>query len=126
MNNLPPLRRFTIYQLKHTDELRDIRFEPFEYLQKNGIACDARNYNLVYSGRMRPHETLENLFYKFNMERPEDFKGHSLSVSDVVVVREHGKSTAFYVDSVGFKKLEHFEKGHTRAQDTRADRGYER
>ena len=126
MNVTPPLRPFTIYQLKHSDELHGIRFEPFDYLLKNGLTCDARNYDLVYSGHMRPHETLENLFYKFNMERPDDFKGHSLSVSDVVVVREYGKSTAYYVDSIGFKRLEHFEKGHARMPESREARDYER
>lgn len=127
MNSIPPLRRFTIYQLKSSDELHDIRFEPFEYLQQNGIKCDARNYDLIYSGHMRPHETLENLFYKFSMERPEDFRGHSLSMSDVIVVRERGKSTAYYVDrGFDFKQLEHFEKSSARSQENRGDLNHER
>lgn len=126
MNKTTPLRRFTIYQLKHSDELHSIRFEPFEYLQQNGLACEIHNYDMVYSGNMRPHETLENLFYKFNMERPDDFKGHSLSVSDVVVVRERGKSTAYYVDSFGFKKLDCFEKEHARMHESREARDFER
>ncbi len=119
-------RRYSIYQLKRSDELHDIRFEPFDRLQKNGIPCDIKNYDLVYSGRMRPHETLENLFCKFNIEHPEDFRGHSLSVSDVVVVREQGKSTAYYVDSVGFKQLDHFEKSHARTRESREPRDFER
>lgn len=119
-------RRFTIYQLKRSDGLHDIRFEPYDYLQKNGIPCDIRNYDLVYSGYMRPHESLENLFYKFNMERPEDFKGHSLSVSDLIVVKERGKSTAYYVDSFGFKQLDRFEKSHMRTPESRNARDYER
>ena len=126
MNSTPPLRRFSIYQLKSSDELDGIRFEAYEYLQKNGLTCDACNYDLIYSGHMRPHETLENLFYKFNMEHPEDFRGHSLSVSDVIVVRERGKNTAYYVDRVGFKELEHFEKSSARSQDSRTDRNQER
>jgi len=125
-SNTTPQRRFSIYQLKSSDDLHDIRFEPYNYLQQNGIACDIRNYDLMYSGPMRPHETLENLFYKFNMEHPADFKGHSLSVSDVVVVREHDKSTAYYVDSVGFKQLDRFEKSHTRARESREARDFER
>lgn len=119
-------RRYSIYQLKRSDELHDIRFESFDHLQKNGIPCDIRNYDLVYSGRMRPHETLENLFYKFNTEHPEDFRGYSLSVSDVVVVRERGKSTAYYVDSVGFKQLDHFEKSRARTRESRESRDFER
>lgn len=119
-------RQFSIYQLKHSDELHDIRFEPYDYLHKNGIPCDIRNYDLVYSGHMRPHETLENLFQKFNIERPEDFKGHSLSVSDVIVVRERGKSTAYYVDSIGFKQLDRFEKNPARTRESRDAREFER
>jgi hypothetical protein len=119
-------RRFSIYQLKNSDELHDIQFEPYGYLQQNGIPCDIQNYDLMYSGNMRPHETLENLFYKFNTEHPKDFRGHSLSVSDVVVVRERGKSTAYYVDSVGFKQLDHFEKSHERTRESREARDFER
>ncbi len=120
------LRKFSIYQLKGLDELHDIRFEPYEYLQQNDLSCDVRNYDLVYSGHMRPNETLENLFYKYNMERPEDFKGHSLSVSDVIVVRERSKSTAYYVDSFGFKQLDRFEKSRTRTPESREARDFER
>jgi hypothetical protein len=120
------LRRFSIYQLKGLGELHDIRFEPYEYLQQNSLTCDVRNYSLVYSGHMRPHETLENLFYKFNMERPEDFKGHSLSVSDVIVIRERGKSTAYYVDSLGFKQLDRFEKSRGNTRESRDACDFER
>lgn len=121
-----PQRQYSIYQLKRSDNLHGIRFESFDYLQKNGIKCDIRNYDLIYSGDMRPNETLENLFYKFNMEHPEDFKGHSLSVSDVVVVKERGKSTAHYVDSIGFKQFDHFEKSAVRTSDNRNERDPER
>lgn len=125
-SDTPPLRQFSIYQLKRSDELHDIRFEPYTYLHKNGIPCDIRNYDLVYSGHMRPHESLENLFQKFNMERPEDFKGHSLSVSDVIIVRERGKNTAYYVDSIGFKQLDHFEKSRAKTRESREARDFER
>lgn len=119
-------RQYSIYQLKRSDNLRGIRFESYDCLQKNGIKCDIRNYYLVYSGHMRPNETLENLFYKFNMEHPEDFKGHSLSVSDVVVVKERGESTAHYVDSIGFKQVDHFEKSTARTPESRNVRVIER
>jgi len=121
-----PQRQYSIYQLKRSDNLHGIRFESYEYLQKNGINCDIRNYDLVYSGDMKPNETLEGLFYKFNMEHPEDFKGHSLSVSDVVVVKELGKSTAQYVDSIGFKQLDSFEKSSARVRESREARDFER
>ncbi len=126
MINPSSQRQFSIYQLKRSDDLHGIRFEAFDYLMKNGIKCDIRNYDLVYSGHMRPNETLENLFYKFNMERPEDFKGHSLSVSDVIVVKERSKSTSYYVDSFGFKQLDHFDRSHARTPDSRSTRDYEK
>jgi hypothetical protein len=75
---------------------------------------------------MKLNETLEDLFYKFNMEHPEDFKGHSLSVSDVVVVKERGKSTAHYVDSIGFKQVDRFDKSSVRISDNRNERDFER
>lgn len=121
-----PQRQYSIYQLKRSDDLHGIRFESYDYLQKNGINCDIRNYDLVYSDDMRPNETLESLFYKFNMEHPEDFKGHSLSVSDVVVVKERGKSTAHYVDSIGFKQVDRFEKSTVRTVESRNERNPER
>ena len=119
-------RQYSIYQLKHSDELHGIRFESYDYIQKNGIKCDIRNYDLVYSGDMWPNETLENLFYKFNIEHPEDFRGHSLSVSDVIVVKERGKSTAHYVDSIGFKQVDRFEKSPSKTPKSRNTRDIER
>ena len=119
-------RQYSIYQLKRSDNLHGIRFESYEHLQKNGINCDIRNYDFVYSGDMKLNETLEDLFYKFNMEHPEDFRGHSLSVSDVIVVKENGKHTAHYVDSIGFKQLDRFEKSPVRAAESRNARDPER
>ena len=122
----PPLRQFSIYQIKRSKEMHDIRFEPYDHLKQKGITCDIQNYDLVFSGHMRPHETLENLYYKFNMEHPVDFKGHSLSVSDVVVIQERGKSTAYYVDSVGFKQLDHFEKNNKKIRKSHDSHDLER
>ncbi|SFX42117.1 YodL domain-containing protein [Ruminococcus sp. XPD3002] len=108
-----PEHDFAIYQLKPGDETRDIRFEPYERLAKHGQQPDLANYNKVYEGNIADisehsdqRMQLEAVFYKFNMERPDDFKGHSLSVSDVVTV----KNQAFYVDSFGFKPLPDFLK----------------
>ena len=96
---------FTIYQLKDGDAMRDLRFEPLERLQQTP---DMTNYENLYSAPLDKDMKLKDIFYTFNMDRPEDFKGHSLSVSDVVVMNRDGKETAFYVDSVGFKELPGF------------------
>lgn len=105
-----PVKTFEIYQLRRVDETRDVRFEPYERLTKAGLKPDFKSYDKMYeadvsmlSGK-NTGEKLESAFYVFNQERPEDFKGHSLSVSDVVVLDD----TAYYVDSVGFKPLKDF------------------
>lgn len=105
-----PVKTFEIYQIRRVDETRDVRFEPYERLLKAGIKPDFKTYDKMYeadvsmlSGKITG-EKLESAFYVFNQERPEDFKGHSLSVSDVVVLDD----TAYYVDSVGFKPLKDF------------------
>lgn len=105
-----PVKTFEIYQIRRVDETRDVRFEPYERLLKAGIKPDFKTYDKMYeadvsmlSGK-NTGEKLESAFYVFNQERPEDFKGHSLSVSDVVVLDD----TAYYVDSVGFKPLKDF------------------
>ena len=105
-----PAKTFEIYQIRRVEETRHIRFESYERLAKAGLKPDFKNYDKMYeadismlSGKSTG-EKLESAFYTFNMERPEDFKGHSLSVSDVVVLDD----TAYYVDSVGFKPLRDF------------------
>ncbi len=105
-----PVKTFEIYQIRRVDETRDVRFEPYERLLKAGLKPDFKTYDKMYeadvsmlSGKSTG-EKLESAFYVFNQERPEDFKGHSLSVSDVVVLDD----TAYYVDSVGFKPLKDF------------------
>lgn len=105
----PPAQTFEIYQLKSGDETHDIRFQPYEDITKAGKKPDFANYEKVYDGNAADlsgnlGEKLELLFEKFNHDRPEDFKGHSLSVSDVVVLEDK----AYYVDDVGFKPLEDF------------------
>ena len=104
-----PVQTYEIYQLKSGDEMHDIRFEPLESLAKRGDKPDFANYNKVYEGNAADlsgdlGEKLESLYEKFNLDRPEDFKGHSLSVSDVVVLEDK----AYYVDEIGFKPLEDF------------------
>lgn len=100
--------RYAIYQLKDGEELRDYRFTNSEYMQAHGMYADRENYNQVYRGRMQESETLEDIFAKFNVNRPEDFHGHSLSVSDIICVKQNGKITAHFVDSAGFKEVPDF------------------
>lgn len=99
---------YSIYQLKDDDSTRDFRFEPYERLQAAGLAVDPANYVLVYSGQLGAADTLETIFEKFNIDRPADFTGHSLSVSDVVTLNRDGRETAHYVDSFGYKEVPEF------------------
>ena len=99
---------FSIYQLKHGDETRDLRFEPYARLQATGNVVDKANYELVYSAELTPGTSLEDIYTRFNIDHPKDFKGHSLSVSDVVVLHQNGQDTAHYVDSFGYKNVPKF------------------
>lgn len=99
---------YAIYQLKADERTRDYRFEPYDHLQAAGLTVDPQNYTLVYSGQLATGETLDNIFEKFNISRPADFTGHSLSMSDVVTLNQGGKETAHYVDRFGFKDVPEF------------------
>ena len=99
---------FSIYQLKHGDETRDLRFEPYDRLQATGNIVDRANYELIYSAELTPGTSLEDIYTRFNIDHPKDFKGHSLSVSDVVVLHQNGQDTAHYVDSFGYKSVPEF------------------
>ena len=99
---------FSIYQLKQGDETRDFRFEPYDRLQAAGNVVDKTNYELVYSAELTPGTSLEDIYTRFNIDHPKDFKGHSLSVSDVVVLHQNGQDAAHYVDSFGYKNVPEF------------------
>ena len=99
---------FSIYQLKHGDETRDLRFEPYDRLQVTGNVVDKANYELIYSAELTPGTSLEDIYTRFNIDHPKDFKGHSLSVSDVVVLHQNGQDAAHYVDSFGYKNVPEF------------------
>ena len=99
---------FSIYQLKDGDETRDYRFEPYDRLQAAGLAVDRANYELVYTAPLTPGTSLDDIFTRFNIDHPKDFKGHSLSVSDVVVLHQDGQDTAHYVDRGDFKQVPEF------------------
>ena len=99
---------FSIYQIKGGDETRDFRFEPYDRLQAAGNVVDRANYELVYSAPLAPGTSLEDIYTRFNIDHPKDFKGHSLSVSDVVVLHQDGQDAAHFVDSVGFREVPEF------------------
>ena len=99
---------FTIYQLKDGPETRNYRYEAYESLQEAGLAVDRQNYDLVYTAPLDGKTTLEDIYRTFNIDRPADFTGHSLSVSDVVVLNRSGKDEAHYCDSFGFTPVPEF------------------
>ena len=112
--------KYGIYQLKDNPELDKFRFEGTESLKRMGITKDnfdavlPENYKLVYMGELAElqgqtqSETLEAIYTKFNIDHPADYKAHSLSVSDIVVLHENGENTAHFVDSFGFTELPKF------------------
>ena len=99
---------FAIYQIKGGPETRDYRFEAYESLQEAGLAVDRQNYDLVYTAPLGGKTTLEDIYRTFNLDRPADFTGHSLSVSDIVVLTRSGKEEAHYCDSFGFTPVPEF------------------
>jgi len=89
---------FGIYQLKPGDDLHYHRWVSYATLRSEGNDVKRENYTLVYIGDLEDGLTLDRIFYRFNMERPEDFQGHSLSISDIIVFQQAGAVTAYYVD----------------------------
>ena len=104
----PQQDSFSIYQLRNEDSTRDYRFEPYDRLQAAGLTVDKANYTEVYAAPLTAGTTLEDIYRTFNVDYPADFKGHSLSVSDVVVLHQNGQDTAHYCDSVGFQQVPEF------------------
>lgn len=103
--------KFQIYQLPSGDKYHGIRFEGMEQLKRDGIKLNHDDYELVYEGEVgefRGNATLEALYTQFNTNHPEDFRGHSLSVSDVIVISIDGKNTAYFCDSFGFTEMPEF------------------
>ena len=104
----PDKDTFSIYQIKGGDETRDLRFEPYDRLQAAGLTIDRVNYELVYTAPLTKDMTLGDIWERFNIDHPADFKGHSLSVSDIVVLHQNDEDTAHYVDSIGFQQVPEF------------------
>ena len=103
---------YAIYQLKRDDATADIRFMNSEYLREKGIEPKYENYELIYTGALTQDgsqiDKLEDLYRIFNIEHPQDFTGHSLSISDIVALKQAGVVSYHYVDSVGYKELTNF------------------
>ena len=94
----PVQPNFSIYQVPPGPEGRDFRYRSYEELQADGLSVDRKNYQLVYTAPLDKDTTLDEIYRRFNMEHPADYKGHSLSMGDIVVFRQDGKQTAYYVD----------------------------
>ena len=103
-----PVGRFSIYQLKGGNETLDYRFEPLDSIHRNGLSVKPENYELVYEAPLTEKDNLESIYTRFNVDRPADFTGHSLSVSDIVVLHQDGKDTAHYCDRAGFSEVPEF------------------
>ena len=94
----PTQPNFSIYQVPPGPEGRDFRYRSYEDLQADGLSVDRKNYQLVYTAPLDKDTTLDEIYRRFNIEHPADYKGHSLSTGDIVVFRQDGKQTAYYVD----------------------------
>ena len=103
-----PVGSFSIYQLKGGNETLDYRFEPLDSIHRNGLSVKPENYELVYEAPLTEKDNLESIYTRFNVDRPADFTGHSLSVSDIVVLHQAGKDTAHYCDRAGFSEVPEF------------------
>jgi len=108
-----PTDSFAIYQLKGGEELRDYRFEGLERLQNAGLSVEYDNYEMVYTGTLtdfngNQNHTLNKLYEQFNMNHPTDFKGHSISISDIIALKTNNRVSSHYVDSFGFVEQPNF------------------
>ncbi|MCD8225404.1 MAG: YodL domain-containing protein [Clostridiales bacterium] len=99
---------YAILQLKRTDETTNDRFMNDTWLAKQGREPEVDHYAVVYTGRLPAGTSLDELYMKFNIDHPADYTGHSLSVSDIVALKQAGVVTCYYVDSIGFRELPHF------------------
>lgn len=103
-------KQFGIYQITDRDPEHDYRFMGLDFVQKKGVTVSRANYDLIYAAPLTNKDTLEAIFERFNIQRPADFTGHSLSVSDVVVLNDGSTVKAYYVDSIGFAELPEFSR----------------
>lgn len=102
---------FQIYQIKQGEDYHYQRFVNSKELAKQGIEPNIADYDITYNGNLDdiPYQNkLDGIYQKFNIDKPSDFKGHSLSVSDVIVTKINGNKTAYFIDNIGFKELPNF------------------
>ena len=103
-------KQFGIYQITERDPEHDYRFMGLDYVEKKGMTVARADYDLIYAAPLTDKDTLEGIYERFNIQHPADFTGHSLSVSDVVVLNDGSTVKAYYVDSIGFAELPEFFK----------------
>lgn len=116
-----PQDRYGIYQLREDGDGAAYRFMGMAYLQEKGMAVDGADYQFVYGDELQEGDTLEAIYTKFNMDHPADYSGHSLSVSDVVILKKDGELTAHYVDSFGYQELPEFVQQRQKIQEIQAE-----
>lgn len=109
--------QFGIYQLNDSPQARDIHFMNSDFLEMKGIAITRENYDLVYTAPLEEGTSLEDIFTQFNIDRPEDFRGHSVSVSDVVVLHQNEENSCHFVDSFGYKEVPEFIREMTKERE---------
>ena len=109
-SDAPAQPNFSIYQVPRGPEGRDFRYRSYEGLQADGLSVDRKNYQLVYTAPLDKNASLDEIYHCFNMEHPADYKGRSLSMGDIVVFRQDGKQTAYYVDRIGYREVPEFFK----------------
>ena len=122
----PERDTFSIYQVPAGPQGRDFRYRPYEDLQAAGLTVDRKNYELIYTAPLDGKTTLEDIYRTFNADdRPAGFRGHSLSVSDVVVVNRGGKEEAHYCDSIGFTPVPEFmQESHIKTAEMSTEQNY--
>ena len=112
---------FLIYQLCDTTVAERLHFRDYEYFISNHMEITCDLYELIYTGKLSADTTLEEIYETFNINHPEDFHGHSLSVSDVVVLHRKDEVEAFFVDSIGFKKIPDFLISNDETEETQKE-----
>lgn len=103
-------KQFGIYQITARDQEHDYRFMNLDFVKRHGMEVNRADYELIYAAPLTEKDTLDGIYERFNIQRPADFTGHSLSISDVVVLNDGSTVKAYYVDSIGFAELPEFFK----------------
>lgn len=99
---------YAIYQYHQADNEMGYQYMSLDFIEKMGMSVKGSDYQMIYQGVLEAQDTLEDLYIKFNIDRPEDFEGHSMSTSDVVILKRDGEMKAYYVNDIGFRELPEF------------------